>query len=47
MNRRLGEEIEKAYIDRIDSSIKLSSSNLFRLVMDENLGGTKQYKDLI
>ncbi|CAD8140465.1 unnamed protein product [Paramecium octaurelia] len=41
------EEINEAYKDKLDQGIKLQDDNLFRLVMDENLPGTKQYKNLI
>ncbi|CAD8046757.1 unnamed protein product [Paramecium sonneborni] len=41
------EEINQAYKDKLDQGIKLRDDNLFRLVMDENLPGTKKYKDLI
>ncbi|CAD8046668.1 unnamed protein product [Paramecium primaurelia] len=41
------EEINEAYKDKLDQGIKLKDDNLFRLIMDENLPGTKQYKDLI
>ncbi|CAD8138108.1 unnamed protein product [Paramecium pentaurelia] len=41
------DEINEAYIDKLDQGIKLSEDNLFRLIMDENLPGTKKYKDLL
>ncbi|CAK60672.1 unnamed protein product (macronuclear) [Paramecium tetraurelia] len=43
------DEINSAYIDKLDQGIEISEGNLFRLVMDENLPGTKKYKrsDLI
>ncbi|CAD8138308.1 unnamed protein product [Paramecium pentaurelia] len=41
------DEINEAYKDKLDQGIKLKDDNLFRLIMDENLPGTKKYKDLI
>ncbi|CAD8046401.1 unnamed protein product [Paramecium sonneborni] len=41
------DEINSAYVDKLDQGIKLSESNLFRLIMDENQPGLKKYKDLI
>ncbi|CAD8142537.1 unnamed protein product [Paramecium octaurelia] len=41
------DEINSAYVDKLDQGIEISEGNLFRLVMDENLPGTKKYKDLI
>ena len=41
MTNKTLSEINEAYVDKLDQGIKISESNLFRLVMDENLGGTK------
>ncbi|CAD8188739.1 unnamed protein product [Paramecium pentaurelia] len=47
ITNQIGQEIHKAYVDRLEQGISISSNNLFRLLMDENLEGTKIYKDLI
>lgn len=41
------DEINTAYVDKLDQGISISEENLFRLIMDENLAGTKKYRDLI
>ncbi|CAD8070870.1 unnamed protein product [Paramecium sonneborni] len=47
ITNEIGQEIHKAYVDRLEPEISISQSNLFRLLMDENLDGTKMYKDLL
>ncbi|CAK79159.1 unnamed protein product (macronuclear) [Paramecium tetraurelia] len=47
ITNQIGQEIHKAYVDRLEQGISISQDNLFRLLMDENLQGTRAYKDLI
>ncbi|CAD8170403.1 unnamed protein product [Paramecium octaurelia] len=47
ITNHIGQEIHKAYVDRLEQGISISQGNLFRLLMDENLQGTRAYKDLI
>ncbi|CAD8208080.1 unnamed protein product [Paramecium octaurelia] len=47
VNQKLGQEIHQAYYSRLEPNIKISSNNLFRLVMDDGLPGTSKYKDLL
>ncbi|CAD8090559.1 unnamed protein product [Paramecium sonneborni] len=47
ITNQIGQEIHRAYFDRLESGISISSNNLFRLLMDENLDGTRIYKDLL
>ncbi|CAD8189187.1 unnamed protein product [Paramecium octaurelia] len=47
VNPKMGQEIHQAYYSRLEPNIKISSTNLFRLIMDDGLQGTSKYKDLI
>ncbi|CAD8200294.1 unnamed protein product [Paramecium pentaurelia] len=47
VNQKMGQEIHQAYFSRLESNIKISSKNLFRLIMDDGLQGTSKYKDLL
>ncbi|CAK92738.1 unnamed protein product (macronuclear) [Paramecium tetraurelia] len=47
VNPKMGQEIHQAYYSRLEPNIKISSTNLFRLILDDGLEGTSKYKDLL